>query len=135
MCRSKGDKGARGKADDSKAQGLSQYRSLDTAARRPEGHAHAYLLSPLCHRIGDDSVDAEGSQERAKSSEDGHKQNEEAARRDRMIHKRLQRAEATRGLRRIEAAERDQDTAGESVRIHSRADDERCAFDVLRFAS
>jgi hypothetical protein len=112
------------------SQGLPQNIALYAAPGGAEGHAHAYLLSLLCHGIGDDSIDAEGSKKRAKTSEDGHEQNEETARRDRMIDERLQRTEAARGLRRIEAAERDQDTAGESVRIHSGADDESCAFDV-----
>jgi hypothetical protein len=130
VCSSKGAKSTRGKADDSKAQSLGQHRALDTSACRSEGHAHAYLLRPLGHGIGDDSVDAEGSKQRAKSSENGHEQNEEAARRDRMIDERLQRTEAACGLRGIETAKRDQDTTGESIRFHSRAHDKSCAFSI-----
>ena len=47
-----------------------------------------------------------------------------------MIDKRLQRAGVGCGLRRVEPAERDQDIAGESLRIHAGTDDERCAFDI-----
>src|ERR1700678_2742934 len=47
-----------------------------------------------------------------------------------MIDERLQRTEFARGLRGIKAAEGEQDTAGERLGIHSRADDETCAFNV-----
>src|ERR1700742_4875104 len=68
----KGSKGTGGEAHDGKSQGLKQNRSLNTAAGRSEGHAHAYLLCPLCYGIGDNSVDAQRGKERAETSENSH---------------------------------------------------------------
>ena len=63
-----------------------------------QGHADTDFLCSLRDRIGDHAVNSQGSQDQTQPGKNAHQQNEEPARRNRMIHQPLDRPELCRRL-------------------------------------